>query len=250
MRSFEAQPSQSKCNPINLDDGFELDALIDSQQPDPSIQQQGHRLRTTTRSQRLLSQCTPLPNRHQAAMAAPAASAATTLLYDQLLDLGDPLPPGVPGDEAGFCALVESAGGAASVLEGDSSSGGGPLSGLARALVGCVRAAEAGGDGDVAAMEEEEEEEEVGFVGLGGWVDWLIDGSTRVGCGGRVGCGCVGCPLISCPHARTAHHAHFYLTTIECPGLPGRARVPVSGGKRSRRACLPGDGAAGQSRLR
>lgn len=96
-------------------------------------------------------------------MAAPAASAsaATTLLYDQLLDLGDPLPPGVPGDEAGFCALVESAGGAAAVLEGGSSL----LSALAGALVGRVRAAEAGGDGDgdVAAMEEDE----VGFGGLG-----------------------------------------------------------------------------------
>lgn len=103
---------------------------------------------------------------------AASASAATTLLYDQLIDLGDPMPPGMPSDEASFCALVESAGGAAAVGEGDNSSsggGGGPLSALARALVGRVRAAEAGRDG-AEAMEEDE----VGFVSLGGWVDRLI----------------------------------------------------------------------------
>lgn len=71
------------------------------------------------------------------------AAAAATMLYDQLSDLGDPLPAGMPGDETGFCSLVAGAGGAAAVLEEDGgASGGGPLPTLARALVGRVRAAE------------------------------------------------------------------------------------------------------------
>lgn len=79
-------------------------------------------------------------------------AAAVQLLFDQLSDLGDSLPAGVPNDEAGFCALVQDAPAPAAVRT-DESSGGNPLLGaLARALVRRVRAAEA-------AMEEEEGEE-------------------------------------------------------------------------------------------
>lgn len=98
-------------------------------------------------------------------MAAAAAAAAATLLYDQLSDLGDPLPAGVPGDEAGFCFLVAGAGGAAAVLEEGAS---GPLPTLARALVGRVRAAEG-------EMEADEVGCMWGLVWLGGC---YLDGTT------------------------------------------------------------------------
>lgn len=96
-------------------------------------------------------------------MAAAAAAAAATLLYDQLSDLGDPLPAGVPGDEAGFCFLVAGAGGAAAVLEEGGASGG-PLPTLARALVGRVRAAEG-------KMEADEVRWVCGLVWLNGLID-------------------------------------------------------------------------------
>lgn len=83
-------------------------------------------------------------------------AAAAQLLFDQLSDLGDPLPAGVPNDEAGFCALVQDAPAPAAVRT-DGSSGGHPLlATLARALVRRVWSAEA-------AMEEEEGEEVGGF---------------------------------------------------------------------------------------
>lgn len=83
-------------------------------------------------------------------------AAAAILLFDQLADLGDPLPAGVPRDEAGFCSLVQGAG---SVDNDDDSSAAaaGPLQTLARELVRRVRAVEAaanGGDG-AAAMDAE-----------------------------------------------------------------------------------------------
>jgi hypothetical protein len=112
------------------------------------------------------------PATKAAAAAAATVMAAATLLFDQLSDLGDHLPAGVPGDEAGFCALVQ---GAAAGAVGDGSgsgsgsgSGGGPLPLLARSLIQRIRAAEAaaaagGGDGGAAAMEEEDE---VGVLGV------------------------------------------------------------------------------------
>lgn len=86
-------------------------------------------------------------------MAAASAASSSTLLFDQLADLGDPLPPGIPSDEAGFGALVQQASAAAAVVEGSA-----PLAVLARELVRRAKAAEA-------AMEEDE------VSGVWDWVD-------------------------------------------------------------------------------
>lgn len=90
-----------------------------------------------------------------------ATAAAATLLFDQLADLGDPLPASVPGDEASFCALVQGAGAAAVVGKE------GPLATLARELVRRARVAEAG-------MEEEEDEVGGYVCGVRRWLAWAV----------------------------------------------------------------------------
>lgn len=100
--------------------------------------------------------------------------AAVQLLFDQLSDLGDPLPAGVPNDETGFCALVKRAS-AAAALGTNGNGGGDPLLGtLARALIRRVWAAEA-------AMEEEGKEE-VSGLGLLWVAGCLNEGALSPGC--------------------------------------------------------------------
>lgn len=114
------------------------------------------------------------------------------------------MPPGVPGDEAGFCALVAGAGGAAAVVEGGSS-GGGPLAALARALVGRVRAAEA-------AMEEDEVgvlDEGVRWVGWGWLCKWVVEGPA---------CDYSDVSL-SLTHIHTIQSVQVFLAARGCPYL-------------------------------